>query len=293
MVPVAAGKHRRPEAQLPQMPDAMPSTAPEPVWSPAGAADPAGGANSMWGPAPGGIHAPPGSDEGGAAALSALGAGQDWPLQNAGIPFPHWDAPPPALHPDHPSAPIPQVRLPGPSGPPARRPADDPDPLPRPGQGLPPGPGLRPGRGLQPGPDLRPSRGFAPGQGSPASQGSAPGRGWNDGVKTAPPRNRLPAKWHEPEYSPVDEPTPDQQRLIADKLTQPPASHRKPTPRQKRILIRVLVAIVMPILLALTAGGLFLQHYGYGFFAFRPGGVGETPGNETDQQFLSSQHAHR
>jgi hypothetical protein len=39
----------------------------------------------------------------------------------------------------------------------------------------------------------------------------------------------------------------------------------------------------------LVAGGVEIAEHGFGFFAFRAGGFGETPGGITDQQFEAHQ----
>ena len=110
----------------------------------------------MWGAAPGGMHAPPSSDGGGAPGP---GADLDWPPGSAGIPFPQRDAPPPDLHPDHPSAPEPQVRT-------------------HPSQGFPPGQPSHPGQGLPPGPARREPQGYNPGTGYLSAPGYDTGPGY-------------------------------------------------------------------------------------------------------------------
>ncbi len=86
MVPVAPGKHRRSEAQLPQAPDRMPLSAPEYFQPPGDAAGPALGATDMWRPARGGTFAPQAYDTGGSPAANEFPgrADSDWQVDANG-----------------------------------------------------------------------------------------------------------------------------------------------------------------------------------------------------------------
>ena len=109
MVPVAPGKHRRPEAEPPQAPGRMPLSTAEYL------------------PAPAGIARPD----------------PDWPADTNGVSWPQFSSPAPMLHPDHPSAPVPRVRAtPGPQGPAGPRPVPADYPR-RPEPGYDFGPGYR------------------------------------------------------------------------------------------------------------------------------------------------------
>jgi hypothetical protein len=207
VVPVATGKHRRPEAELPQAPGRMPLSTAEYLPSPTGAA----------GPDP------------------------DWSTDSNGVAWPQFNSPPPMLHPDHPSAPVPRVRATGPQGLPAgpqgrarprqvpdgnpgrsSRPANGSSRLPQrqpgtgPSPGNPPlpsgsaglvdpapqgydsgpyptspangrgGPGYGAGQGYRPGQNYAPAQGYNPGPGYQPAQGNDPGRGAGAGPGYGP-----------------------------------------------------------------------------------------------------------
>jgi hypothetical protein len=68
---------------------------------------------------------------------------------------------------------------------------------------------------------------------------------------------------------------------------------RKPQQRSRQLLAMRIAACGTAALLsfAVISGAAELGMHGYKFFVFRAGGVGQTPGNETDQQFLARQRA--
>jgi hypothetical protein len=236
VVPVAPGKHRRPEAEP------LPARTAGFFQPPASAASSEAGAADRWGPGPSGTGAPQAGDGFGSPRVNRRPsqAYPDWPPDPGEVPWPRWDGPPPELHPDHPSAPVPRVRAPGPPGPagpgrglggnaarrapgvagssplPQRRPGTRPHPGntgPQPRvnpQGY--APGYNSGRGTQatfpgeayePGPRLQPGPGYNSGQ-HPRSQISPPAQG-----QSLPPfqpsRGYSPAQYYGPgpDYSPA------------------------------------------------------------------------------------------
>jgi hypothetical protein len=184
-VALVAGKHRRPEDRLPQVPDRMLSSTGGFFQPPASAAGPGLGAAEIWGSAAGGLLGLQASDRAGSPAANGLPAraDSDWQVDPSGVSWPHWNAPPPMLHPDHPSAPVPRVReprAPGPQGQvgPGRVPADNPGRPARPAAGPPP---RQPGSRSNPG-SVGPransqARASAPAHG----QGYDPAQGYNSG----------------------------------------------------------------------------------------------------------------
>lgn len=68
---------------------------------------------------------------------------------------------------------------------------------------------------------------------------------------------------------------------------------RKPQkrPRQLQAMRIATFATATMLLVAVISGATEIGLHGFRFFVFREGGVGQTPGNETDQQFLSRQAA--
>jgi hypothetical protein len=68
---------------------------------------------------------------------------------------------------------------------------------------------------------------------------------------------------------------------------------RKPQQRPRQVQAMRVAAFGTAALLSFAAisGATELGLHGYKFFVFRGGGVGQTPGNETDQQFLARQRA--
>jgi hypothetical protein len=70
-------------------------------------------------------------------------------------------------------------------------------------------------------------------------------------------------------------------------------SARKPQQRSRQLQAMRIAACGTAALLsfAVISGAAELGMHGYKFFVFRAGGVGQTPGNETDQQFLARQRA--
>jgi hypothetical protein len=162
-------------------------------------------ADDMWGPSDGGWPGPQASDIAGPRAH----VDPDWPPNPGGtVPWPpQWDAPPPEMHPDHPSAPVPRVRVlptppqrPSPGGSaaggnaPARYRQGRPD---RPGQGYRTGPVF----GTGPGPGAGPAEGPAyksgqyqarlPAQAlpSPAAEGFGPAQDYTTGHGYPPARD--------------------------------------------------------------------------------------------------------
>ena len=70
---------------------------------------PESGAPGMWEPDPATAFAYQANE-----AAPAMQAVAEWPPGTDSGPWPQWNAPPPALYPDHPSAPVPRVQVPGP-----------------------------------------------------------------------------------------------------------------------------------------------------------------------------------
>jgi hypothetical protein len=92
----APGRHRRPAPELQHAGAGMPISSAEFLQAPVDVAGSTDG-NGTWGPGYGGMPALGRTDPG-------------WPPDGK-APWPEWDAPPPVLHPDHPSAPVPRVRI--------------------------------------------------------------------------------------------------------------------------------------------------------------------------------------
>ena len=215
MVSHVPGSHRRPAAAPPDTDGLLPP--------PLGAAGIAAGAAGTSRPGPGGMartEVLDGAVSPGPGAFLA-GADPDWPPDPGRVPWAQWDAPPPILHPDHPSAPVPRVRVPRPPGPrassaarasppgqsgPAARghsPAGDYDS----GRYLaaqgydagPRGPGRDPAaradgtpRGNLPGRGYEPSPGYGAGQGYEPAPGYGPARAYDAGQGLAPAQGRDP-----------------------------------------------------------------------------------------------------
>ena len=215
MVSHVPGAHRRPAAAPPDTDGLLPP--------PLGAAGIAARAAGRSRPGPGGMAGTEVLDGAVSAGPGAFlaGAGPDWPPDPGAVPWPQWDAPPPVLHPDHPSAPVPRVRVPrapgprassaarasppGQSGPAARghSPAGDYDC----GRYLaargydagPRGPGQDPAaradgsaRGSLPGRGYEPSPGYAAGPGYEPAPGYGPARAYDAGQGLAPAQGRGP-----------------------------------------------------------------------------------------------------
>jgi hypothetical protein len=218
VVVVAHGKHRRPEDRLPQVPDRMPLSTGGFFQPPASAAGPGLGAAEIWGSAAGGLLGPQASDRAGSPAGNGLpaGADSDWQVDPSGVSWPQWNAPPPMLHPDHPSAPVPRVqepRAPGPHGPgQGRVPGGNPGHPGRLAAGLPQRqPGSRPnpgGAGPRASSPARASalaqgRGYDPGQGYnsgqyPPTRGNPPGPGYASARSYNPGPGYYPAQGYDP-----------------------------------------------------------------------------------------------
>ena len=96
MVTDAPGRHRRPAPELQHAGAGMPISSAEFLQAPVDVAGSTDG-NGTWGPGYGGMPALGRTDPG-------------WPPDGKAS-WPEWDAPPPVLHPDHPSAPVPRVRI--------------------------------------------------------------------------------------------------------------------------------------------------------------------------------------
>jgi len=208
------GSHRRPAAAPPDTDGLLP---------PVGAAGIAPRAAGTSRPGPGGMAGTEVLDGAVSAGPGAFlaGADPDWPPDPGAVSWPQWDAPPPMLHPDHPSAPVPRVRVPrepgprassaaranppGQPGPPVRghSPADDYDC----GRYLaaqgydagPRGPGQDPAaqadgsaRGNLPGRGYEPPPGYAAGPGCEPAPGYWPARAYDAGQGLAPAQGRGP-----------------------------------------------------------------------------------------------------
>jgi hypothetical protein len=79
----------------------------------------------------------------------------------------------------------------------------------------------------------------------------------------------------------------------AEPNTPPARAAKKPQkPGRQRQAMRIATYATAALLLFSVVTGIAeIAANGFGFFAFRGGGVGQTPGEETDQQFLAHQHA--
>ena len=207
---LVAGKHRKPEDRLPQVPDRVPLSTGGFFQPPANAAGPGLGAAEIWGSAGGRLLDPQASDGASSPTANALPARADWDweVDTNGVFWPGWNAPPPMLHPDHPSAPVPRVREPrvlGPQGPvqPGRLPADNPGGPARPVADLPQRQqGSRPNpRSARPRASSR-ARADAPAHG----QGYDLRQGYNSG-QYPPPRANPPVSGYAP--APGYDPGPD------------------------------------------------------------------------------------
>jgi len=70
------------------------------------------------------------------------------------------------------------------------------------------------------------------------------------------------------------------------------AQDKRQKPGRQRQAMRIATASTAALLsFAVITGAAELGLHGYKFFVFRAGGVGQTPGNETDQQFLNREAA--
>ncbi len=214
MVSHVPGSHRRPAAAPPDTDGLLP---------PVGAAGIAPRAAATSRPGPGGMAGTEVLDGAVSAGPGAFlaGADPDWPPDPGGVPWPQWDAPPPMLHPDHPSAPVPRVRVPRAPGPRASSAARANPP----GQSSPPARGHSPAgdydsgrylaaqgydagprspsqdpaaqadgspRGNLPGRGYEPSPGYAAGQGYEPALGYGPARAYDAGQGLAPAQGRGP-----------------------------------------------------------------------------------------------------
>ncbi len=70
-----------------------------------------------------------------------------------------------------------------------------------------------------------------------------------------------------------------------------PAGKPQKQPRQRRAMRFVTCATAAMVLFAVICGATEVGLHGFKFFVFRGGGVGETSGTQTDQQFLARQAA--
>jgi hypothetical protein len=70
-----------------------------------------------------------------------------------------------------------------------------------------------------------------------------------------------------------------------------PAAKPQQQPRQVRAIRIAKYGTATLLLFSVITGAAEIGLHGYKFFVFRAGGVGQTPGNETDQQFLAREAA--
>jgi hypothetical protein len=70
-----------------------------------------------------------------------------------------------------------------------------------------------------------------------------------------------------------------------------PAKAPQKQPRQRQAMRVATYATAAMLSFAVITGAAEIGLHGFSFFAFRGGGVGQTPGTETDQQFLAHQAA--
>ena len=73
--------------------------------------------------------------------------------------------------------------------------------------------------------------------------------------------------------------------------TTTPAGKAQKRPRQRQAMRIATGATATLLLFSVIAGAAEIGLHGFKFFVFREAGVGQTSGNETDQQFLARQHA--
>lgn len=70
-----------------------------------------------------------------------------------------------------------------------------------------------------------------------------------------------------------------------------PATKPQKQPRQHQAMRVASYATASLLLFSVIAGATEIGLHGFNFFVFRAGGVGQTAGNENDQQFLARQAA--
>jgi hypothetical protein len=104
------------------------------------------------------------------------------------------------------------------------------------------------------------------------------------GPRPASPQTR-PAK---PDSRPA---RPDSKPAEPAKPRTTPPSKPQKRPRQLQAMRIATYSTAALLSFAVISGAAELGLHGYKFFVFRAGGVGQTPGNETDQQFLARQAA--
>jgi hypothetical protein len=71
----------------------------------------------------------------------------------------------------------------------------------------------------------------------------------------------------------------------------PPAGQPQKQPRQRQAMRVASYATAALLSFAIATGAAEIGMHGFQFFVFRGGGVGQTPGSETDQQFLAREAA--
>jgi hypothetical protein len=105
----------------------------------------------------------------------------------------------------------------------------------------------------------------------------------------APPHSR-PAEPARPDR-PAKPERPDSKPAEPAKPKTTPASKPQKRPRQLQAMRIATYSTAALLSFAVISGAAEIGLHGYKFFVFRGGGVGQTPGNETDQQFLAREAA--
>jgi hypothetical protein len=275
-----------------------------------------------------------------AASHDGAGAGPGWaaaPVDQSWQEWQDWHdwAPPPVLHPDHPSAQLPRVQFP----------ADHPSR---------PMPAVREAREVrgfqgQPAPPRRGAPGIAgqvlPRADGPAAQLAQEARDYAAAIREAAERDAaairaaaqreaaelraglesmsaelgrvaayvaenlaapaataavlapsaarpaLPGPRSAPLTTRPARPAPARPATAPGRPAAPPAGPPQKQPRQRRAMRVASYATAALLSFAIATGAAEIGMHGFQFFVFRGGGVGQTPGSETDQQFLAREAA--